>query len=143
MIAAIRGYVDQQVKKVIPDIQPWSRDVFGNNDVNRGQARRFYNLVIGATNIVRQGNGNVDETDITLSLYASNKRDIQQAFDDLYDNCLKIRNNITCYAEMYQFDPCLIDFEPISITPIEEDTNDKTIKIEVTFIVRSGVTYSA
>jgi hypothetical protein len=134
----IRDYFNQQIIEVDADIKPWKRDVFGNNDVNKGQAQKFYNLVIGEAVPVRSGNGIWDEFSITLQLYTTSKRDIQDAFDELYDKAIQIRNNIICYIDVYFGFPKFIDIEPTLITPLEETTNDNTIKVELSFTVRKG-----
>ena len=77
MISNYRAYFDQQIKVIDPDILPWERDVFGNNDLNQGQATRYYNLFFGLSSLDRDGNGYIINTPVTLDLFASTKRQIQ------------------------------------------------------------------
>lgn len=138
MISDIRDYFAQQIALVDADIKPWKRDVFNNNDVNKSQAQKFYNLTIGAAAAVRTGNGIYDEFETTLTLYATSKRDIQNTFDELYDKAINVRNNIICNITVYQDFPKFVEIEPVSMTPLEEDSNDNTIKVELLFTVRKG-----
>lgn len=134
----IRSYFDQQIVEIDSDIRPWRRDVFNNNPVNKSQAQKFYNLIIGPSTPTRSGNGIWDNFEVKLVLYDTSKRDIQTTYDDLYDKAISIRNNIICYIDVYFDTPKFIDIEPTGITPLEEESNDNTIKVELDFTIRQG-----
>lgn len=135
-IRDIRDYIDTQIKKVDANILEYKRDLFGNNDVTKNQAQKFYNLVIGPTTLVRSGSGFTDNFPITLSIWESSKRNISGSFDTLYDKAIDIRNNIICPLDIATSSVGFSDIEALDIEPSEESTNDNTIKMELSFIAR-------
>ena len=136
MIADIRTYFRTQINEIDATIQEWTRDVFGNNDVNKSQAQRFYNLVVGPITATRSGNSFTDEFEITLVLWSTSKRDIQDSFDSLYDKARLIRDNIICNISVVQSTVGFSDIQCLSITPSEEPSNDNTVRMEVLFTAR-------
>lgn len=134
MIRDIRDYFDTQIKKVDADIEEWTKDVFGNNDIHKSRAAKTYNLVVGPATLVRDSNAFTDEFDITLTIWISSKRAIQAEFDNSYDKSIDIRNNVICPIDVRAAG--FSDVEAISITPIEEDSNDKTIRFDMEFKAR-------
>jgi len=135
-IRGIRDYFDTQIKEIDSDIQEWSKDVFGNNDITKPIADKYYNLTIGPTSLSRTGNAFTDSFDITLTLFSSSKRDIQTEFDNLYDKSINIRNNIICNISVVASTVGFSDIEGLSITPSEEDTNDNVLRFDMEFTAR-------
>ena len=132
-IGSIRTYFDARVKEVDANLNAWNKDLFGNNDLNKAQAEKYYNLAIGPAVTSNDGNGFSNSFPITLDIYFSYKRDLVDNFDALYDKALAI--------QLYCFHPSKYTgtFSEISssgITPIEEETNDNTIKMRLEFTVR-------
>jgi hypothetical protein len=134
MISNIRSYFDTQVKAIDPSINAWSKDLFGNNDLSKHQASNYYNLIIGPMESEKDGNGIQDNFQVFLDIYVSTKRDILTSFDELYDKAILIRNEV--------IDPVNInnanfsDIVNLSIEPIEEESNDKTVKMRLEFNIR-------
>ncbi len=135
MIREIRDYFDTQIKKVDTDIVEWIGDVFGNNDIHEGKSSRNYNLVIGPSVLIRDGNAFTDEYDVSLTVWAT-KRDIQSEFDILYDKVIEIRNNVICPIDVRASDAGFSDIEAIGIVPSEEETSDDTIRFDMEFKAR-------
>ena len=46
MIDGIRDYIDARVKEVDPNLDAWTEDAFGNNDVVAREAQFHYNFVM-------------------------------------------------------------------------------------------------
>lgn len=133
MIAQIRSYFDSQVKKVDSALNAWNKDLFGNNDLTKNQADKYYNLIIGVLSSERDGNGIIDSFNITLDIYVSSKRDIISAFDELYTKAIAIRNEI---IDPQNINANFSDILNNSIEPLEEESNDNTIKMRLEFILR-------
>jgi len=134
MIADIRSYFDTQVKAVDADLNAFSNDVFGNNDLSKNQASKYYNLIIGNMSSERDGNGITDTFEIFLDIYVTSKRDILNAFDGLYDKALAIRNEIIDPQNINSAN--FSDIVNLNIEPIEEETNDKTVRMRLEFNLR-------
>lgn len=134
MIADIRSYFDTQVKAVDADLNAFSNDVFGNNDLSKNQASKYYNLIIGSMSSERDGNGITDTFEIFLDIYVTSKRDILNAFDGLYDKALAIRNEIIDPQNINSAN--FSDIVNLNIEPIEEETNDKTVRMRLEFNLR-------
>jgi hypothetical protein len=133
MISNIRSYFDSQVKKVDSSLNAWNKDLFGNNDLTKNQADKYYNLIIGIMNSDRDGNGITDSFNITLDVYVSSKRDILGAFDSLYDKAILIKNEV---IDPKNINGNFSDILSVSIEPLEEETNDNTLKMRLEFILR-------
>ena len=133
MITQIRSYFDSQVKKVDSALNAWNKDLFGNNDLTKNQADKYYNLIIGVLSSERDGNGIIDSFNITLDIYVSSKRDIISAFDELYTKAIAIRNEI---IDPQNINANFSDILNNSIEPLEEESNDNTIKMRLEFILR-------
>ena len=134
MIADIRSYFDTQVKAVDADLNAFSNDVFGNNDLSKNQASKYYNLIIGNMSSERDGNGITHTFEIFLDIYVTSKRDILNAFDGLYDKALAIRNEIIDPQNINSAN--FSDIVNLNIEPIEEETNDKTVRMRLEFNLR-------
>ena len=133
MITQIRSYFDSQVKKVDSALNAWNKDLFGNNDLTKNQADKYYNLIIGVLSSERDGNGIIDSFNITLDIYVSSKRDIISAFDELYTKAIAIINEI---IDPQNINANFSDILNNSIEPLEEESNDNTIKMRLEFILR-------
>ena len=133
MITQIRSYFASQVKTVDSALNAWNKDLFGNNDLTKNQADKYYNLIIGVLSSERDGNGIIDSFNITLDIYVSSKRDIISAFDELYTKAIAIRNEI---IDPQNINANFSDILNNSIEPLEEESNDNTIKMRLEFILR-------
>jgi hypothetical protein len=138
MIAEIREFFKDRINEVLPDFEQWDRDVFGNNPVTTPQAQKYYNLVIGSSDIEQLPNSIVDNVQVIIQIWLASKRDTYAAFAELYDKALEIRNEVMCYPSMLNPIGEFVNIIPVSITPSEEDTNDNTIKIEIEFTAVFG-----
>jgi hypothetical protein len=135
----IRDYFHQQITKVDPEIEEWKQDTFGNNDTTTPQAQNYYNLVIGPLETSIQSNSYVDIYPIQLTIYNSDTRCVQDAFDQLYDKAIECRTAIICPYDYRAFpDLHFIGILPNSITPIEEITNDNALRMVVNFQISIG-----
>ena len=135
MIATIRTYFDARVKAVDPELSFYEDDVFGDNDVNAVEAQNNYNLIIGTTNTTRQDNGFLDEVEVELDVWSSKGVNIYDDYETLYCLAYKIKNECI-KLENVAAEDCLSEVEAISITPLEEPTNDNVFKMRLNFIVR-------
>lgn len=141
MIREIRDYFDKQIKEIDPDLEEYDRDLFGNNDLNKRQAEKNYNLVIGTTTNTRQVDSYIDEIPITLSIWTSSNRCVSESFDSLYDKALQIRNNCVCpriVKEAGFTNKTLLDVIPLTVIPNEEETKDQTLRFDATFLLKVG-----
>jgi len=138
-VSSIRSYFDARIKEVDPTLNAWDKDLFGNNDLNKAQADKYYNLVIGPVSATNDGNGFNNSFPITLDIYFSYKRDLIDNFDALYNKALSLQ--VYCihpsrYTNIFSFVTCE------SITPIEEETNDNTVKMRLEFTVRKDCQFT-
>lgn len=137
MIADIRAYFDEQIKKVDPNLEPWKEDLFGNNDQSKPRAERYYNLAIGDNFNTRDGNSFWDNITVNLDLYSGEQRDLITAFDSLYDKAIDIKNciiNPEDYSDGFRFN----DIEINSMIPQEQAENDNSLWIRLEFTVRKN-----
>lgn len=139
MISEIRDFFDDKIKEIDPQLNAWSKDLFGNNDLNKAQADKFYNLIIGTTNIEKDGDGLFLSVSIQLDIYSSSKRDMVAIFDELYDKAYQIMDNIV-HPKSYQ--GIFSDVSGSSIEPIEENTNDNSIKMRIQFSLRKDCRFN-
>lgn len=140
MITDIRSYFDTQIKAVDPDLVAWESDLFGNNDQSEARADKYYNLFIGDLTPSRGGNYHRDVISVTLDIYSGEVRDLYTTFDSLYDKALDIKN---CIIDTKNYNTQIeagtwSDIEFTLATPIEEDSNDNSIRIRLEFnIIRN------
>lgn len=135
MISGIRAFVDNAVKSVDPTLEPFSSDVFGNNDVTKTQAVNNYNLIFGTLDHDYDGNGFNQVVPCTLDIYAKSVRDIVSSFDSLYEKAISISHCLIDPVAINSQDFSVLTMQ--SIEPIEETTNDNAIKMRLSFIVRT------
>lgn len=139
MITAIRNFFDLKIKEIDADLNAWEKDLFGNNDLNKAQADKYYNLIIGTTNIEKDGQGLFIQTNVVLEIYSSFKRDLVTNFDSLYDKAYQVMDNIVHPAS---YNGTFTDVTSSSIEPIEENTNDNSIKMRIQFLVRKDCRFN-
>lgn len=133
----LRTYVAEQISKVDSELSAWDRDLFGNNDATTSLAENFYNLFFGDINTSRQdGDNYLDEFTMTLDIWSAAGINLIDEFDALYGKARQIRNNILIKRNLETLRPCVIDIDPISIVPSEEETNDNLLRMRLNFIVR-------
>jgi len=137
MISTIRSYFDTQIKVVDPLLLAWSDDLFGNNDQTTTRADKYYNLIIGDCTGSRDGNSHFEIYDINLDIFSLDGRDMLTIFDSIYDKAILIKNNLICRVN---YNTILNDIEFNSATPIEDSTNDNSIKIRLNFKVTLNYT---
>lgn len=133
MISDIRSYFSTQIALVDPDLIAWETDVFGNNDQSKPRAEKYYNLVIGNNTPERDGNSHWDNYDVTLDIYAPESTDIIGTFDALYNKAIQIKNELINWNN---YNGVLNDIEFTLAEPLEEETNDNSLKVRLNFIVR-------
>ena len=133
MISDIRSYFDTWIKEVDPLVIPWETDLFGNNDQSKPRAEKYYNLVIGNNNPLRDGNSHWDNYNVTLDIFAAETRDVLSSFDAVYDKAIQIKNELINWKN---YNDVLNDIEFTLAEPTEEESNDNVIKIRLNFIVR-------
>lgn len=137
MISTLRSYFDTQVKAVDPDVEAWSDDLFGNNDLNKPQSDKYYNLIIGKCLGDRDGNSNWEAYDVSLDIFSLEARDRMTVFDAVYEKAILIKNTLICRLTYVNI---LNDIEFIDAEPIEDEDNDNSVKIRLNFIVRFNYT---
>ena len=137
MIAAIRSYFNTIIQIVDPTLIAWTDDLFGDNDESKPRSDKYYNLIVGTNNPNRDGNSHMDAFDIRLDIFAYEQRDMIKMFDTVYDKAMDIKNQII-FAQNYN--DIFNDIEFTLAEPIEDDTNDNSIKIRLNFTVRVNYT---
>jgi len=138
MISDIRAYFNEQVIMVDPDLLAYENDLFGNNDTTEPRAEKYYNLVIGVNTPSRDGNSHWDEINTQLTIHSEETTDLIGAFDALYDKAIDIKD---CIIDTKNYNQRFNDIEFILLEPIEELTNDNSIKVRLEFIVRRNFTF--
>ena len=133
MISTIRSYFDTQIKVVDPNINAWDEDLFGNNDQSKPRADKYYNLIVGTCTGSRDGNSDWEDYNIFLDIFSLENRDILTAFDAVYDKAIDIKNQLICRAN---YNNILNDIEFLNAEPLEDPTNDNSVKVRLNFIVR-------
>ena len=109
------------------------KDLFGNNDQSKPRAEKYYNLIIGVNNGERDGNSHWDNFDVSLDIYAPESSDIIGSFDAVYDKAIQIKNELINWNN---YNGVLNDIEFTLAEPLEEETNDNSLKVRLNFIVR-------
>jgi hypothetical protein len=137
MIDQLRTYFEQQIAKVDANLKRQERDLFGNNDVDYGKAQKTYNVFFGTTTIERDGSGFNYETPATIDIYKKIVgKNYLDDFDQIYNKALQISQAIVCPIDRNAYG-LLNDVEAVSIEPLEELTNDNTIKMRLQFNIRT------
>lgn len=131
-MSEIRNFFDTQIKTIDPLLNAWDQDLFGNNDINKPQAQKYYNLIIGNNNPTRDGNSHWDRFEVFLDIYSGIERDRLSSFDAVYDKSINIKNEI---IDEKNYNNILNDVEFVSAEPLEETDNDNSMKIRLNFIV--------
>jgi hypothetical protein len=139
MITQIRTFFDDKIKDIDSTLNAWDKDLFGNNDLNKSQADKFYNLIIGASTIEKDGQGLSITTSVQLDIYSSFKRDLVTNFDELYDKAYQIMDNI---VHPQSYTGLFSDVTASSIEPVEENTNDNSIKMRLQFSLRKDCRFN-
>lgn len=134
MISDIRLYVDAAVKSVDSTLEPFNKDLFGNNEVTKTQAVNNYNLILGTLEHEKDANGFSQVIPCELDIYAKSVRDVITSYDSLYEKAIEISHCLVEPSSIYaaQF----TDLEFLTIEPIEESTNDNAIKMRLSFNIR-------
>lgn len=134
-ISDIRSYFDTQIKMVDATIQDFVEDPLGIEDTGGVDRARYYKLIFGVTNTIKNGSIYQDDTEITLRIFSNTQRAEQTSFDDLYSKSIEIRDCVT--------DPKLVknslvftEIESSSITPSAIDDNDNAFSIDILFNIR-------
>lgn len=139
MIADIRTYFDNAVKEVDPDLV-FIDDPFGQQDVSDTIADKFYKLYFGAAIFSRSGNHYIEEIPATLEVYAGRRRDSTQAFDEVYQKALLIKQQVECPIDD-KGSLAFTEIISVSATPEPLPNSDNTIKIILEFNVRIDLIY--
>ncbi len=132
MIPGIRTYIQSRIQEVDPNLQPWTEDVFGNNDVSSREADFNYNLFYGSLFNDRLSNVVDDTLPIFIDIWArTNRSTTVEDFDNLYQKAFDIYKNITCLANLKGLEDSFTTIQLVSITPLEEETSDNTFKMRI------------
>lgn len=140
MINTIRSYFLARVQEADPNLIDYRTDVFGNNDPEGYETRKYFNLSIGNCVPSRVDTSYIDNFTVTLDVFTSQARDIYGDFESLYCKALKIKdfslNPITINSEAD-----ISDITCELIEPIEDATNDNSFKIRLNFNVTRNYRY--
>lgn len=129
----IRSYIDARVKDIDPNLEAWTEDAFGNNDVNQREAAEHYNFVMGSMFNERFSNYIDDILPAYIDIWTtdSNRSSTIEDFDSLYQKAFNIYKNVTCLANLKGMEDSFTTIQLVNITPIEEDTSDSTFKMRI------------
>jgi hypothetical protein len=136
-IADVRGYFDEQIKKVT-NLEPYQYDVFGNNDLNLTEAQKKYNLIITNFEITTEPEFFSRIYNCQLDLWSVKGLGVRQNFDALIDTAEAIQENLIDVSNV-NASPCIYRVEPLAYEAIEEPDNDNTFKVRLSFNVYSAV----
>lgn len=131
--STIRTYFNDQITAIDPNLLAWDDDLFGNNDQSKPRADKYYNLIIGTCTGTRDGNSDWEEYDVLLDIFSLENRDILTVFDALYDKAIDIKNQLICRVN---YNNILNDIEFLNAEPLEDPTNDNSVKVRLNFTVR-------
>lgn len=139
MISELRTYFDTQIKAVDADLE-FIDDPFGDNDIDQVTSERFYKLWFGTTALTREGSFYLEEIPVTVEIYAQRDRDETASFDTVYQKAFDVKNCIVSPTDVKN----QVEWTDIfaqSLEPQPLDTDDNTIKVILTFLVRREITF--
>jgi hypothetical protein len=134
MVSDTRAYFDNIIKTCVPGIERWPDDLFGNNPLNEAVVDKYYKIIFGAIDSNRNGLEWSDNLPVTVEIFKSLDRDREAGFDILYDRAIDIQRAIIDPRNI-ELGNFANDIEALQIIPAEEDTNDNTIKMVLSFNV--------
>ena len=141
MISETRAYIKSRMKECDSSYREMT-DLFGDDDVNKTESKNGYKVIFGPLSSEYIGNNDVSDTiPLTVEIYKALtvKKEIKD-YDEAYDLAIKLKNNIIdpFTAKNNDFFNEII---PTGITPTPLQTNDKIIKMTLTFQVRTDLAF--
>ena len=134
-IGNIRTYLENAVNVVDSNLS-LLEDSFDDKEISRNEAERGYKITFGINALEKSSNSYIDSLPVTIAIYSPRKRDEVSAHDVIYTKAYDIRNQVIdpkCIETQNDF----TDIDNLTITPSLLDTGDKTIKMEIEFIIRN------
>jgi len=133
-ITAIRAHLESMILNVDPDLVRLE-DEFDDQTVTTNDAEKGYKITFETNTNSRDPNSYMDLLPFKIAIYNPTDRDETGSFDNLYTKAFAIRNQV--------IDPkCILqdEFTQIlasTITPTILDTSDKSIKMEISFVIQN------
>ena len=139
-ITDIRTYFDTKILECDPNLE-FLDDIFGDNDIGSSYPDKFYKLIFGEITPSVIGDFYQDQFPVIVEIYAARSADITAAFDILYVSAVDIKNNlINPISSKNESSFNELVAESILPSPLESD--DKTIKMIITFTITRGFIFN-
>lgn len=141
--STIRSYIDARVKEVDPDLEAWTEDAFGNNDITAREADYYYNFFYGSLFNERNVNFINDVVPAFIDIWSTNtsRTKTLEDFDSLYQKAFNIYKNVTCLAKLKGMEDSFTTIQLVSIDPIEDPESDSTFKMRIEFSIVKSFCY--
>lgn len=134
MITELRTYIDERVKAVDINLNAQQSQVFTDDNPSKNLANKYYNLILGTTENERDDHSHIESMSFQLDIYVKPTFKAVEAFDDLYNKAMCIRDEVISLNNLKG--TIFFDIESNSIEPIQELTNDKAFRMQLSFICR-------
>lgn len=138
MIQDIYNSLESAIVAVNPDARLID-DPIGDDDLADTDLDNKYKIIIGELLHNRAGNGNVDNIPAVVEIYKKAYRGVTEDFILVYDQAIAIRD-LVLNPETQNAD-VFTDIDNTSIIPSVLTTNDKVIKVTLSFNVRRDYQY--
>lgn len=140
MIKELREYIKQRISEVDPDYSQVD-DPIGDDDISKVNPECKYKIIFSTNSPEYTGNSYVDTIDASVQLFNRASICAVDAFDDLYDTSLRVKNCIISPMRAKNQDV----FTDILITRMDIEslnTNDKTFRCTLNFTIRIDFTFN-
>ena len=138
MIQEIYNSLQAAIVSINPD-STLIDDPIGDDDLADTDLDNRHKIIIGELLHNKAGNEHVDVIPATIEIYRKAYRDVTEDFVSVYDEAVSIRD---CVLDpQIQNTDNFTDIDNASITPSVLPTNDKVIKMTLSFNVRRDFQY--
>jgi hypothetical protein len=134
MIVELRAYIDARVKAVDANLNAQQSQVFGDDNPSKNLANKYYNLILGSIDNDRDDTNFIESMEFKIDIYVKPNYKAVESFDTLYDKARCIRDEVIAVSNLRS--SIFFDIEAQTIEPIQELTNDKAFRMQLSFICR-------
>lgn len=138
-ISDVRSYFDARILECDADLS-FLDDAFGDDDIGAAYPEKFYKLWFEDVTSELGDNAYLDSIPVVVELYEPRARDVTASFDTLLDKALDIKNNIMSPTNV-KTQTAFTDIEPQGVEIVQVDTDDKTMRMRLNFIIRYDFCY--
>jgi len=140
LFSDIRSYFDIHIKAVNSSLGVID-DALNDEPLNNIEADQGYKLIFGELSSDRNGNAYFQDLPIELHIYKRPLRNELDNFDNLYCDAIDIKDRVISPVNAKNGNSWS-DIFSSTITPGQEDTDDKTFNMRLNFIIRTDLFYS-